>query len=103
MLLCGGDGLADIVGRRFGGRPLPWNRGKTWAGSLGMLAGGWVFAAAILAVYVAREVFPGPATSYLPAVTWIALAGALVESLPLSDIDNITVTATAVLLGLLLF
>lgn len=103
MLLCGGDGLADIAGRRFGRFPLPWNRGKTWAGSLGMLAGGWVFAAAILAVYVSQGVFPGPITSYLPAITWIALAGALVESLPLPDIDNLTITLAAVALGLVLF
>ncbi len=39
-LMCGGDGLADIVGRRFGGRArLPWNAAKSWAGSGAMLAG----------------------------------------------------------------
>ena len=43
MLMCGGDGLADIVGRRWGTNKLPWARDKSWIGSLGMLAGGWVF------------------------------------------------------------
>jgi dolichol kinase len=39
-LMCGGDGLADIVGRRFGrGNPLPWNAQKSWAGSAAMFAG----------------------------------------------------------------
>ena len=38
-LMCGGDGLADIVGRRFGTAKLPYNRAKSWAGSLAMFAG----------------------------------------------------------------
>lgn len=39
-LMCGGDGLADIVGRRLGrGNPLPWNGEKSWAGSAAMFAG----------------------------------------------------------------
>lgn len=37
---CGGDGLADIVGRRLGkGNPLPWNPEKSWAGSAAMFVG----------------------------------------------------------------
>ena len=39
-LMCGGDGIADIVGRRYGkGNPLPWNGNKSWAGSFAMFAG----------------------------------------------------------------
>ena len=60
MLMCGGDGLADVLGRRFGRAKLPWNPQKTWIGSLGMLLGGWVFAAGILAAYIAAGWFPGP-------------------------------------------
>ncbi len=103
MLLCGGDGLADILGRRLDSRPLSWNKRKSWAGSLGMLAGGFLLALGVLAVYVALGEFPAPLTSYLPALVVIALVGAAVESLPLHDIDNITVTASAVMLGLILF
>ncbi len=102
MLMCGGDGLADILGRRVKSTPLPWSPGKTWAGTLAMLAGGWVFELCILAAYVAAGVFHGPLGSYLPAISIIALAGAVVESLPFRDIDNITVTLTAVVLGQLL-
>jgi len=41
-MVCGGDGLADIVGRKLGGsNPLPWNKAKSWAGSIGMLLGGF--------------------------------------------------------------
>jgi len=40
-MMCGGDGLADIIGRRLGaGNPLPWNGDKSWAGSAAMAAGG---------------------------------------------------------------
>jgi phytol kinase len=99
MLMCGGDGLADIWGRRFGRTSLPWNRRKTWAGSLGMLVGGAVFAFAILAVFVAAGVFPGPLTGYMLPVLLIALVGTVVESLPFDSVDNITVTLAALLLG----
>jgi phytol kinase len=99
MLMCGGDGLADVIGRRFGHRKLPWNPGKSWAGSLGMLVGGWLLAFLILWVFVSAGVFPGSISVYVPALTVIALVGAIVESLPLKDVDNITVTISAVLLG----
>lgn len=99
MLMCGGDGLADIFGRRFGKTRLPWNSRKSWLGSLGMFAGGWIFAVGILGVYLATGTFSGSIFFFLPALTLISLAGTLVESLPLNEIDNVTVTLTAVLLG----
>ena len=99
MLMCGGDGLADIVGRRFGKRKLPWATAKSWAGSLAMLLGGWIFALGILAVYVAYGVFSGPLSSYLLPITLIAVAGTLVESIPIKDVDNISVTIVAAALG----
>jgi phytol kinase len=103
MLMCGGDGLADVMGRLLKSAPLPWSKGKTWFGSLGMFIGGWAVSALILAVYVQAGVFPGPFSVFLLPVTLIALAGTAVESLPLRDVDNITVTLAAVALGTLLF
>lgn len=99
MLMCGGDGLADIFGRRFGKTKLPWNPGKTWIGSLGMFLGGWIFAAVVLGTYLTLGIFNGPWFAYLPALTFIALAGTLVESLPVKDVDNLTVTLAAIALG----
>jgi len=99
MLMCGGDGLADILGRRFGQRRLPWNQGKSWMGSLGMFLGGWLLALAVIAVFVSSGIFASPIGIYLLPITVIALAGMLVESLPLKDIDNLTVTLVAILLG----
>lgn len=102
MLMCGGDGLADIIGRRFGRHPLPWAERKTWEGSLAMLLGGWIFAAGILVYFILLGTFSGPLVDYLPAVSVIAIAGAAVESLQYHDIDNITITLVSVALGHLL-
>jgi len=103
MLMCGGDGIADLVGRRVKSPRWFWSRQKTLAGSLGVLFGGWILSMLVISVYLAARVFPGPLSGYLIPVTLIALGGTLVESLPFRDIDNITVTSAAVLLGHLLF
>jgi len=103
MLMCGGDGLADILGRRLGKRKLPWNPNKSLAGSVGMFLGGWILAALILFLYISTGTLKGPFAAYLLPLSIIAIAGTLIESLPLRDIDNITVTLSAVILGHLLF
>ena len=54
-------------------------------------------------MFVLAGIFVGPFTGYLLPITLIALAGTLVESLPLKDVDNITVTLAAVALGYWLF
>lgn len=102
MLMCGGDGLADIVGRRFGRRKIPWNPQKSWIGSLGMLVGGLVFAVFVLGIYIAAGIYQASLLSLLPAITGIALLATLVETLPFKDIDNITITITAIVFGILL-
>ncbi len=103
MLMCGGDGLADITGRGLKSPHLPWNQGKTVAGSLGMLVGGWVLSVIILGVFIRVGVFAISFSAILLPITIIAVVGMLVESLPLKDVDNITVTLAAVILGTLLF
>ena len=103
MLMCGGDGLADIMGRGIQSPRLPWSKGKSVAGSAGMFIGGWALAAFITGIFVLAGVFAGPFSLYLLPITIIALVGTAVESLPLKDVDNITVTLAAVLLGLVLF
>jgi phytol kinase len=103
MLLCGGDGLAEVVGKRFGKTPLPWSRRKSWAGFLAMFAGGWVFSLLMLWIYLFAGIFAGSLASYIPAVSVIALAGMIVESLPMEDVDNLTIPITAAVLGSFLF
>jgi phytol kinase len=103
MIMCGGDGIADIVGRRVVSPRLPWSPEKSVAGTLSVFVGGWLMSAFILWVYVLAGVFPGPFSGYLLPITVISLVGTLVESLPHKDVDNITVTLAAVLVGLLVF
>jgi phytol kinase len=103
MLMCGGDGLADIFGRKWGVQKIPWNKGKSWAGSAGMLLGGWVLSVLILWIFTLAGVFPVAIHSYLVPITIIAIVGTIVESLPLKDIDNITVTVSAAVIGYFLF
>lgn len=103
MILCGGDGLADVIGQRFGRARLPWSQRKSWAGSVFMFLGGWSFALIVLAVYVGLSRFSAPFIQYVPGVTLMALAATAIESLPFDDIDNITVPIGTVLLGYLLF
>jgi len=103
MLMCGGDGLADVLGRVIPSARIPWSRNKSVAGSLSMLVGGWVVAVLVLAIFVWAGVFAGPFTRFLLPVTIIAVAGMAIESLPFEDIDNLTVPLVAVVLGYLLF
>jgi len=103
MMMCGGDGLADILGRKFGKLKIPWNSGKSWAGSGGMFLGGWMLSLIILAIFIAVGIFSQPFTSFFVPITVISIAATLVESLPLKDIDNITITLTAICLGFVFF
>jgi phytol kinase len=103
MLMCGGDGLADILGRRFGRTHLPWNEDKSWMGSIGMFIGGWSLSIGIIWIFIWFETIPTTIGMLFPAITFIALVGTIVESLPLKDLDNITVTLAAVILGFFLF
>jgi phytol kinase len=103
MMMCGGDGIADIVGRRVRSPKLPWSREKSLAGSLSVFVGGWLLTMLIFAIYVWMGAFSGPVTRFLLPVTWIALGATLVESLPFKDIDNLTITVTSALIGYLVF
>jgi phytol kinase len=103
MLVCGGDGMADIIGRRYGERKLPWNKKKSWMGSLWFFIGGWLLTILVLAVFVQAGVFPGPISAYFMKVTLIALVVTLVESVTPQDYDNLTIALASLALGYFLF
>ena len=103
MIMCGGDGIADIVGRRVNSPKLPWSPEKSVAGSLSVFLGGWLLTIFIFAIYVWAGAFSGPVARFLLPVIWIALGATLVESLPFKDVDNITLTVVAALIGHLVF
>jgi len=99
MMMCGGDGVADIFGRRIASPKLPWSRDKSVAGMVSVFLGGWVMSAVILYVYVNAGVFAAPVTNYLLPLTVISLVGTVVESLHYKDIDNISMTLASALVG----
>ena len=99
MALCGGDGLADILGRKFGKAKLPWSESKTWIGSLGMFFGSWLLSLFIVMPFAATGIFEFSLGEVFLPITLISLGATVVESLPLKEIDNITVTMAALILG----
>jgi phytol kinase len=103
MMMCGGDGIADIVGRRVRSMRLPWSPEKSLAGSLSVFLGGWLLTMLIFAIYGSAGVFGSPVTRFVLPVTWIALGAMLVESLPFKDVDNITLTVVSALIGHFVF
>jgi phytol kinase len=103
MMMCGGDGVADVIGRRVASPRLPWSPEKSVAGSASVFLGGLVLSAVILAAYVALGLFAAPLGQYFLPLVWIALLATAVESLPFKDIDNITMTVAAAGLGWFLF
>jgi uncharacterized protein (TIGR00297 family) len=94
-IMAAGDGLATIVGRAAGGRPLPWNREKTLVGSATLaLAGG--AAGAFLCWWCRPAVVPPPYLWFsLGAPFLAALVAAAVESIPVRLDDNVSVPLSA--------
>jgi len=103
IMMCGGDGIADIVGRQIKSPKLPWSSEKSIAGTLGVFVGGWLMSVGIIYIYIQAGVFSAPITAYVFPITMISLAGAVVESLHYKDIDNVTMTLASALVGSLFF
>lgn len=103
MMICGGDGLAEVIGRKTPLAALPWSREKSFGGSLAVFFGGFLMSALVVWIFVLAGVFAPPFSDYLPGILLIALVSTIVESLPHKDVDNITVSLASVLVGLLVF
>ncbi|OMO82820.1 Phosphatidate cytidylyltransferase [Corchorus capsularis] len=102
--LCAGDGIADIVGRRFGKQKLPYNRDKSIAGSVAMATAGFVASVGFM-YYFAHFGYIQESWEMVLGFLIVSLASAVVESLPISTEldDNLTVTLTSIFVGSLVF
>ena len=102
-ILAFGDGMASLVGQALGGPRLPWNARKGWAGFAAFVLFGTV-GAAVLMGWTLRLPVSAWASPWIVGLTLpLAVVCALVESLPTTLDDNLTVPlAGAVLLPLLL-
>jgi len=103
MILCGGDGFADIIGRSVQSKPLKWSAGKSVAGSLSMFFGGLIFSTILIFIFIQGEFLQIGFLETIPKLVLLNLIATLVESLPIRDWDNVTVPLTIVLTGLILF
>jgi len=105
MILSGGDGFADILGRRFGKLKIPFSNDKSFMGSVGMLFFSFTFGALFVSIFNSMGYFSKAYS--LPTVLFsvfvISLAATIVEAYTRSDLDNLTITLASVVLGLLLF
>ncbi|XP_010412644.1 PREDICTED: farnesol kinase, chloroplastic-like [Camelina sativa] len=102
--LCAGDGMADIVGRRFGTERLPYNRNKSFAGSIGMVTAGFLASVGYM-YYFASFGYIEVSVGMILRFAVISIASTLVESLPISTQidDNLTISLTSAFVGILLF
>lgn len=98
-ILAFGDGSAALGGKLFGGHRLPWNRRKTWSGLCCFVVMGTLMASMNYWIDARPSVPFGVA---LNIALVAAVAGAIVESLPIRSHDNLRVGATAAITGLLM-
>lgn len=92
-IMCGGDGLADLVGRAIGkDAPLPWNPSKSWPGTIAMFVGGFGMAV-ILTLYFSYFDFVSYTPMTIQNLAIIAAIASILESLPIHNAidDNISV------------
>ncbi|XP_078436031.1 phosphatidate cytidylyltransferase family protein [Wolffia australiana] len=102
--LCAGDGVADVVGRRFGRVKLPYNPGKSFAGSLAMAAAGFVTSVGYMCYFSLFGLIE-PTWGKVLGFLIVSVAATIIESLPISTKldDNLTVPLTSFLVGSLVF
>lgn len=100
-VLAWGDGLASLLGLALGGPRLPWNASKTWTGLLSFLAFG-ALGAAVLTVWTLRLPPSALLSGDVAGLALLtALVAGLVESMPTTLDDNLTVPLAGALALLL--
>ncbi|CAB4299512.1 unnamed protein product [Prunus armeniaca] len=92
-MMCGGDGVADIMGRKFGSIKIPYNQKKSWAGSISMFLFGFLISIGMLYYYSFLGYFQLNWVETVEKVALISLVATIVESLPITEVldDNISV------------
>jgi uncharacterized protein (TIGR00297 family) len=92
-VLAFGDGMATVLGQALGGPRLPWNQDKGYAGLAAFVVFGTLGAAVLTAWTLRRPLdpFAWHAPRTLGVALAVALVCALVETLPTTLDDNLTV------------
>ncbi|MFW9846140.1 MAG: diacylglycerol/polyprenol kinase family protein [Candidatus Thorarchaeota archaeon] len=101
--LAGGDGLADIVGRKYGGERKFGIAGaeKTVAGSIGMFLGSFISCYILIAI-ISIEVVAFDLVAFFLPIFIIGAAATIIEALSPPSIDNWTICTIVVITAALL-
>jgi phytol kinase len=103
IMLCGGDGMADLIGRKYGRVKLPWSKSKSFAGSMAVLFFGSSLTWLVIGIFSLFELTFRPFSQHLLPIGIIAGIVTAVESIPIGDIDNITIPLASILAGLIFY
>jgi phytol kinase len=101
--LAGGDGVADVVGRKYGGEKKFGIGGaeKTVVGSIGMFIGSFLFSFILLFIF-SLEATVLSLFSMLLGLIIICIVVTIVEALTPKGLDNITIPIAAVIMVFLM-
>lgn len=97
-MMSGGDGFADIVGRRYGSVKLPFNQKKSWIGSISMFISGFLLSAIMLFYFSSLGYVHVSWEEAFGKLALVALAATVVECIPATDVvdDNISVPLASI-------
>ncbi|MGD9381543.1 MAG: phosphatidate cytidylyltransferase [Candidatus Thorarchaeota archaeon] len=101
--LAGGDGFADVIGRKYGGDKKFGIGGaeKTLAGVIGMFIGSVLFST-ILVFLFSLEVATFSVIDLFIPILVVSLVATIVEAITPKGLDNLTITIAAIVMILLL-
>ena len=101
--LAGGDGFADVIGRKYGGESKFGIGGaeKTFAGVIGMFIGSFLFSFVLVFLFSIEVATFSIVDLILPIVV-VSLIMTIVEAITPKGIDNLTISIAAIIVVLLL-
>jgi dolichol kinase len=97
--LAGGDGLADVIGRKYGKHKYG-SSGKSVEGSIGMLIGAFLFSIILVAIF-SLAVSNWTLSAFILPLLIVSIVVTIVEGISPKNLDNWTITI-AVLVVLIL-
>lgn len=100
--LAGGDGLADVIGRKYGGDKKFGFGGaeKTVAGSIGMFIGSFLFSIVLVAIFSLETGFS--VTALIIPIFVVSIIATIVEAITPSGYDNLSIPIATIIVILLL-
>ena len=98
----GGDGLADIIGRKFGRKKIGIKGSeKTFIGSIGMLVGSILVSSILVLIFSLEVPSFNIATLILPIIV-VSIVATIVEAISPKNSDNFTIFVAVIIMILIL-